>query len=190
MSSKGSSAILSNVKNCKFKTFSFEKFIDIPILLDSNNLRGSNVSLDYLLEKHLKEDRFQWDSKCESCGKKTMHTKKTKISILPEIIIVSFQRYNYLSNRKNNARITFSEELNITNFVDFECISNKTQKKSDVKYNLYAVSNHSGSLNFGHYYAYCKVNGSWKEFNDSSVSNLGSISNSSETVYVVFYERA
>ena len=42
------------------------------------------------------------------------------------------------------------EDLNIMNFVDLECAN---AKKTEVRYNLYAVSNHSGSLNFGHYYA-------------------------------------
>ena len=79
-----------------------------------------------------------------------MHTKKTRISIFPEVLVISFQRYNYLNNRKNNARISFKEELNLSPFVDFDCINTN---RTTLKYNLYAISNHSGSLNFGHYYA-------------------------------------
>ena len=39
----------------------------------------------------------------------------------------------------------------------------------DVKYNLFAVSNHSGSAFGGHYTAYCKHPESkeWHSFNDS-----------------------
>jgi len=108
------------------------------------------LNLELLLKRHFKEDRFEWNSKCESCNKKTFHSKKTRISILPDVFIISFQRYNYLNNRKNNARISFPEDLNISELVDDECV---VPKKMDFSYKLYAVSNHSGSLNFGHYYA-------------------------------------
>jgi ubiquitin C-terminal hydrolase len=47
-------------------------------------------------------------------------------------------------------------------------------KKSKLIYDLYGVVNHSGSLSFGHYYAYCKNKhtGKWYEHNDSSVSEM------------------
>ena len=65
-----------------------------------------------------------------------------------------------------------------------------TLGNESTKYNLYSISNHSGSLNFGHYYAYSKVNSKWHEFNDSSVSGIGSVSTNSTTVYVLFYQKA
>ena len=49
------------------------------------------------------------------------------------------------------------------------------------------MSNHSGTLDFGHYYSYTKVNNSWYEFNDSSVYQR-SISYNSSNVYALFYE--
>lgn len=73
-------------------------------------------------------------------------------------------------------------------------ISKKNGLNEDISllYDLYAVSNHYGSLSFGHYTAYCKnpENGNWYDFNDSSVSQLHSendvISNSA---YVLYYIR-
>jgi len=57
-------------------------------------------------------------------------------------------------------------------------------------YDLYAVSNHSGSLGGGHYTAYTKVNDSWFCFNDESVTP---VSNEkilqSSSAYVLFYKR-
>ena len=73
---------------------------------------------------------------------------------------------------------------------------------SDMIYDLYAVVNHSGSLNFGHYTAQCynEVEEKWYNFNDSMVSEcykgLGkpSISELKEDIvtpraYVLFYKR-
>ena len=62
----------------------------------------------------------------------------------------------------------------------------------NVYYDLYAVSNHYGSLNGGHYtaYGYNSLVNKWYEFNDSSV---GSVSNIDEIVspgaYLLFYRR-
>ena len=57
------------------------------------------------------------------------------------------------------------------------------------KYNLIGIGNHSGSIDFGHYYAYIKINNSWYEFNDSFTSSCGGISLDSSGAYVLFYQR-
>lgn len=59
-------------------------------------------------------------------------------------------------------------------------------------YDLYAVSNHYGSLAFGHYTAFCKnpETGKWYDFNDSSVSELDSTEDVvSSAAYVLYYIR-
>ncbi len=64
-----------------------------------------------------------------------------------------------------------------------------------MKYDLYAVSNHYGSLAFGHYTAYCKnpETGQWYDFNDSSVTPITAAHIESEIVtkdaYVLYYVR-
>ena len=59
-------------------------------------------------------------------------------------------------------------------------------------YDLYAVTNHYGSLSFGHYTAYCKnyQTGLWYDYNDSSVSELDSPNEAvSNAAYVLYYKR-
>ena len=57
-------------------------------------------------------------------------------------------------------------------------------------YDLYAVSNHYGSLNGGHYTAHAKnIDGSWYNFNDSSVSLANTNRVCSSGAYVLFYRR-
>jgi ubiquitin C-terminal hydrolase len=69
--------------------------------------------------------------------------------------------------------------------------------KQDKKlYDLYAISNHFGSLNGGHYTAYCMnpANKNWYEFDDGQVSRIGTnIQDIKQTVvtkgaYVLFYK--
>ena len=62
-------------------------------------------------------------------------------------------------------------------------------------YDLYGVSNHYGSLNGGHYTAFCKnpIAGKWYEFDDSQVSKVGNSPAEvqegvcTKAAYVLFY---
>lgn len=58
-------------------------------------------------------------------------------------------------------------------------------------YDLYGVVNHTGSLQFGHYYAYCYHEPSerWMNFNDSSVTDLPESQVVTTAAYVLFYKR-
>ena len=70
-----------------------------------------------------------------------------------------------MSSSKNSEVIDFPiNDLDMSKFV-----LNSNSEDSN-KYELYAVSNHSGSLYGGHYIANCKnsIDGNWYCFNDSS----------------------
>ena len=58
-------------------------------------------------------------------------------------------------------------------------------------YDLYAVTNHFGSLNGGHYTAFAKnqEDSNWYCFNDSSVSRVNEKSICSDAAYLLFYRR-
>jgi ubiquitin carboxyl-terminal hydrolase 4/11/15 len=48
------------------------------------------------------------------------------------------------------------------------------KKSGEYIYDLYAVSNHFGSLNGGHYTAFAKnaIDGKWYDFDDTDVSKI------------------
>ena len=76
----------------------------------------------------------------------------------------------------------------MTSFV----VSNESKQQNAQIYDLYAVSNHYGSLAFGHYTAYCKnaKTNKWYDFNDSSVSALDDgDSVCTGAAYVLYYKR-
>jgi ubiquitin C-terminal hydrolase len=168
---------------CGLETYSFQKILDIPLLL--YNKKGSS-DIDELLNEYFEEDEeIQFETKCEKCGKKEKHSKEIKISQPPNVLILSIQRTNGRGGRKSNIPISFPENLDISKYIDHDCCS-----KDFAKYSLYGIGNHNGSMDFGHYYAYIKINnGSWYEYNDSSVSPMSSLNKSSSSAYVLFYKR-
>ena len=56
-------------------------------------------------------------------------------------------------------------------------------------YQLCAMSIQNGSLSGGHYYAICFVDGNWKIFNDTSVSDIDYSDMMQQKPYCFFYKR-
>uniref|UniRef100_A0ACB8FKC5 Ubiquitin carboxyl-terminal hydrolase 31 n=1 Tax=Sphaerodactylus townsendi TaxID=933632 RepID=A0ACB8FKC5_9SAUR len=61
----------------------------------------------------------------------------------------------------------------------------------DFIYDLYAVCNHHGTMQGGHYTAYCKnsIDGLWYCFDDSDVQQLAENEVCKNTAYILFYQR-
>ena len=70
-----------------------------------------------------------------------------------------------------------------------EYIDNECYKGGEPLYNLYAVINHYGRIDFGHYFSYIKLNdyNSWFNFDDSSVKNIGLKIDNFPYAYALFY---
>ena len=167
---------------CDFETYSFEKILDLPLLLQKHS---SSIDIKDLLKDYFECERIKFETKCEKCKKREWHTKEIKISQPPNILILSLQRQNPRTGSKNNSYVKFYDNIDMSEYLDHECWN-----KNDAKYSLYGIGNHSGSINFGHYYAYIKINSTWYEFNDSSVSTYSKgDDNSSSTAYVLFYKK-
>ena len=166
---------------CSFKDYSFQKVLDLPLLLQSS----SSVSITSLLEDYFEDEKIKFETKCEKCGKKTVHLKEIRFSQPPNILILSLQRINPRTKRKNSCAVSFPEILNINKFIDGDC-----GHANEGEYVLYGIGNHSGTINFGHYYAYIKLNDKyWYEFNDSFVSKKGEINTNSTSAYTLFYKK-
>lgn len=109
----------------------------------------------------------------------------------PEFLIIhlkrfSHQRSSFFSSRKLSDLVDFPHEnLDLTSFT-----LNKAEKEPLI-YDLYAVSNHFGSLNGGHYTAYSQnpLNKRWYEFDDTDVSKIDPSKLVTKAAYVLFYRR-
>ena len=175
-------------KNCKYQSFSFQKFLDIPLLFNNNNNLSyfDAIKMEDLLKNNFKNEEILFDFPCEnpSCKKKTYHIKETKLGHLPKILILSLQRMRK-TRYKNNTKVSFNETINLKDYIDYEIC-----KTYNCEYQLYAIANHRGTIDFGHYYAYIKINGLWFEFNDNNPPNkCYYFENPSSNAYILFYTK-
>ena len=167
---------------CNSEIYSFQKLLDFPLLFP-DNIDNNLITIEELLKLYFEIEYIDFDIECEKCKQKAKHKKEIKISRPPEILILSLQRINESNNSKLRYLVNFPQNLDINEFVDQDCGFAR-----ECKYHLFAVINHVGSINSGHYYSYIKIeNKDWLEFNDSIVNNIENISDSSESVYALFY---
>ena len=158
------SQIITSFKcQCGAEIYSFQKILDFPLLIPE---KVNQIKIKDLLNIYFKSELVEFEKKCDKCQKIGKHNKEMKISRPPEILILSFQRINETTKKKNNCPVIFTEELNIYEYIDHDLGYDK-----ECDYTLFAIVNHVGEMDVGHYFTYIKPIGGrkWCEFNDSSV---------------------
>ena len=168
---------------CKYQNYSFQKMIDFPLLLSDDK---EEISINDLLDNYFSNENIRF--KCERCHKKRTHKKEMKITTPPKILILSLQRINQRTERKNKCRVEFLENLNIKDYIDKD-----SEHKDEYNYNLFGIACHAGDFNFGHYFALIKLNDKdWYDFNDSKVKYYGNNIDKSSIfsyAYILFYKK-
>ena len=74
-----------------------------------------------LLRIHFQDEIIDFETICEKCQKVQKHKKETKISRPPIILILSLQRIDPATQKKNECVVTFPPILDISEFIDKDC---------------------------------------------------------------------
>nr|XP_057935912.1 ubiquitin carboxyl-terminal hydrolase 2a isoform X4 [Doryrhamphus excisus] len=169
--------------HCGFCSTVFDPFWDLSLPIAKGY---GEVSLMDCMRLFTKEDVLDGDEKptCYKCKARRRCTKKFTIQKFPKILVLHLKRFS--EARRTSKLSTFvnfpMKDLDLQEFA--------SENSSNAVYNLYAVSNHSGTTMGGHYTAYCRnpTSGEWYTFNDSRVTPMSSSQVRSSDGYVLFYE--
>ncbi|XP_005157572.1 ubiquitin carboxyl-terminal hydrolase 2a isoform X2 [Danio rerio] len=171
---------------CGYCSTVFDPFWDLSLPIAKGY---GEVSLMDCMRLFTKEDVLDGDEKptCYRCKARRRCTKKFTVQKFPKILVLHLKRFS-------EARIRTSKLSTFVNFPmkDLDLREFASDRSSSAVYNLYAVSNHSGTTMGGHYTAYCcnPENGEWYTYNDSRVTPMSASQVRSSDAYVLFYERA
>lgn len=118
--------------------------------------------------------------------------------------MVQLKRFKYSMSSGGRSRQSFGRQK-IDVYVDFpvkdldmseyllDGVREGIEDPSMMHYYLQGVVNHSGTADFGHYYAYCRDgyngNDNWFEYNDSSVTPVREEEVVTKNAYVLLYRR-
>ena len=145
---------------------------------------------------------------CPNCKEHKLAKKQMSVYKAPKYLIIHLKRfkskgtrsfYSYGNHGKVSDLVKFPiKGLKLSNYIinhnkmeDYDQETPETEKNGNLVYDLYAVSNHSGGLGGGHYYAYGKnaLKNRWYCFNDSSVREMSEGEVVTAGAYCLFYER-
>lgn len=158
---------------------------------------------DFSQEETLSGDD-QWY--CRKCKEHRDIKKKLELYKVPKILMVQLKRFQSKKSANNGKTGFFNlayaqicqqekvdedidfplEGLDLKDYTVMDCES----QGISTTYDLYAVTNHFGSLNGGHYTAFGKnPNGKWYNYNDGSVNETSAKNVCSSAAFVLFYRR-
>ncbi|KAI8622101.1 hypothetical protein BC830DRAFT_1057485 [Chytriomyces sp. MP71] len=155
--------------NSTSTTFNPFMYLSVPIPpSNSAGVKGGPVYLDECLDKFVEVEILDGEDawSCPKCKVKRRSRKTLTIAKLPPILLVHLKRFYYQGPFKSK----------IETYVDFPLASMDLGKYSGggavgSVYDLYAVSNHTGTLGSGHYTAtvHNSTKKAWYNFSDTRV---------------------
>ncbi|KAJ3331481.1 ubiquitin-specific protease doa4 [Blyttiomyces sp. JEL0837] len=172
-------------------TFNPFMYLSLPIpSVNSAGTKGGPVYLDDCLSKFVEPEILAGDDAwhCSSCKALRRTRKMLSICRLPSVLMIHLKRFYVQGPFKNK----------IETFVDFPVRGLDMSRylpeipggyRDSYIYDLYAISNHSGSLHAGHYTANCKSKNQWYNFDDSRISHCDENMLKTSKAYILFYVR-
>lgn len=160
-------------------------YISVPIRDDNSDI---NECMKNYIEAELLEEGNKYD--CEKCGEKTKAHKSISIWRCPKYLIIQLKRFRINGKKMVKLHNTITFPLTKFDLRKYICIHKPNYSKiKSVNYSLYAISNHHGEYESGHYTAFTKrENGDWYFFNDESVKKVSNDQVVTQDAYILFYE--
>ncbi|RHZ69017.1 hypothetical protein Glove_291g40 [Diversispora epigaea] len=193
---------------CKNTSTTYSEFMYLSLPIPKER-KGEQINLEMCLKNFVKEEILDGDNSwfCPRCKCHRQATKQLTISRLPDVLLIHLKRFSFNGpfRDKLDTYVDFPiRNLDLTEYMPYEMtqktknnipgmggLNNFNNVQQTGPYDLYAVSNHYGSLNGGHYTA-CVRNGyrqEWHNFDDSRASVCDVKNVKSRAAYNLFYVR-
>ncbi|KAJ9088006.1 ubiquitin-specific protease doa4, variant 2 [Entomophthora muscae] len=185
---------------CSKTSVTFNTFMYLSLPIPSLKSKASPVHLLECLDLFVQEETLDGDNAwfCPRCKCARPSTKRLTISRLPDVLLIHLKRFSYEGPFRNKLDTQVNipiRGLNLDKYIP------RTAPKSNIlspkgtpignSYDLYAVSNHFGSLNGGHYTASVRngFGGKWHYFDDSRVTTISEKEAVTKAAYNLFFVR-
>lgn len=166
-----------DILSCKPEAFSI---LNIPI----PNINRKITLLDCIecfCEKERLENTNAWFDDTTNSYKNV--DKYIVFWNLPDILIILLSKWNIDGTKNNNYISIPLENLDLNKYII-------GYNNNSYIYNLFAVCNHYGGTDGGHYTANCmQLNNTWCNYNDTHVTDINTNEIISNNAYVLFYRK-
>lgn len=175
---------LSSMSHVDLFAMSIREYRD-PVVMNHMNIAScfDNLTAEYSLD-----EQNRW--KCSKCSLYEKAMVNLSLKKLPEILIIHFKRFKQMEDHtfdKVTLDIQFPQRnLDLAKYVDTPIAGENTC------FDLFAMINHRGSLQRGHYVALIHhfIEQKWYKFDDDIVSEASDPwSSNSDQPYILFYKK-
>ncbi|KAM6376694.1 LOW QUALITY PROTEIN: ubiquitin carboxyl-terminal hydrolase 43 [Pluvialis apricaria] len=171
-----------------------------------------SCTLDECFQLYTKEEQLAPDDawRCPHCKVPQQGTVKLSLWTLPDILIIHLKRFRQVAEHRH--KLTTLVRFPLRGLDMAPHVAQRGQAGGqllgrwapwqpplclppscprDYLYDLYAVCNHHGSMQGGHYTAYCcnALDGRWYSYDDSKVEGVQEAEVSTRSAYILFYQR-
>ncbi|KAK4521597.1 uncharacterized protein ATC70_004126 [Mucor velutinosus] len=182
---------------CKHTSTTYNTFMSLSLPIPSKKLRLSSVTLYQCLDYFVKEETLDKEDawRCPKCEKKRKATKQLTLTRLPDVLLIHLKRFSMDGHFRNKLDATVrcaTRGLDLSGYVPTSMTPSPPQDRPSFVYDLYAVSNHYGSISGGHYTA-CVRDGysdKWHYFDDSKMYLVEESKVVTKAAYNLFYVRS
>ena len=185
--------IISINSNSDYFRKSMFEYIDKCITVEGQDycksfIDDENITLDDCLQLFSIEENLENGNEwfCKRCKNKVNALKKSEFFYLPKIMCISLARFKKYGDdyRKNDKFVNFPlNDLKMNKYM--VSINNK-----NYIYDIFAVCEHYGGKDGGHYTAMCKnIDGYWYSYDDSHCSHSSEEEVCTRNAYILFYRK-
>ncbi|XP_043570525.1 ubiquitin carboxyl-terminal hydrolase 43a [Chiloscyllium plagiosum] len=174
--------------------------------------QAHSCTLAECFELYTKEEQLAPDDawRCPHCKNLQQGMVKLNLWTLPDILIIHLKRFRQMGERRTKLSTLVKFPLsgldmtphvakrtqNTKNFLSHWSPWRRPRFPSgsnheNYLYDLYAVCNHHGSMQGGHYTAYCRnsVDGQWYDYDDSNAELIPEEEVCTRGAYILFYQK-
>ncbi|XP_071672673.1 ubiquitin carboxyl-terminal hydrolase 43 isoform X2 [Patagioenas fasciata] len=167
-----------------------------------------SCTLDECFQLYTKEEQLAPDDawRCPHCKVLQQGTVKLSLWTLPDILIIHLKRFRQVAEHWHKLTTLVRFPLRGLDMAPHMAQQGQASRQMlrcwvpwqrspcsprDYLYDLYAVCNHHGSMQGGHYTAYCcnALDGRWYSYDDSRVEGVQEAEVSTRSAYILFYQR-
>ena len=166
---------------CGYESVTFDTFMYLTVPVGK-----SRTDLQSCIENFCQTEKIEW--RCDKCHVMGNATKDITIWRLPHILVVILKRFSYTGMWRD--KITTFVDFPISNFRavggEVSWISNREEGKV---YRLFGVTNHTGTLEGGHYIGCARnpLSGDWFTYDDHVIRPMKAEQTRKKEAYLLFY---
>lgn len=167
-------------EGCEHKSLTVDPFLDLSL----DVIQRGSTSLQACLKSYFSPELIDGLIICSQCNVGRPAVKQFNLLHLPNVLCFYLKRCHH--DTKINTSIDFPVELDLAPYLN----PNEDRSCWQDRYSLYAVLNHSGQTNSGHYIAYIRFGtGSWCLCDDQKIIPVSLQDVLNTGAYVLLYHK-